>query len=149
MFHIGMDDFCGIAEEVIGKGNNLSFIAGGASMSPFIKDGDTVVVQPAGSLHIGDIALCRTPEGRLILHRVVQVTTSGVVTRGDACFTDDGVTFFENTLGRVVRVSGRGFNFHLRSPFNILIASGLLRPSRISGRPFLFSLAKRLASFLG
>ena len=144
-----MDDFCGIAEEVIGKGNNLSFIAGGASMSPFIKDGDTVCVQPAQSLHIGDITLCRTPEGRLILHRVVQVTTSGVVTRGDACFTDDGVTFFENTLGRVVRVSGRGFNFHLRSPFNILIASGLLRPSRISGRPFLFSLAKRLASFLG
>ena len=144
-----MDDFCGIAEEVLGKGNNLSFIAGGASMSPFIKDGDTVVVQPAQSLRIGDIALCKTPEGRLVLHRVMKVTASGIVTRGDACFADDGLTSFENTLGRVVRVSGRGFNFHLRFPFGSLIARGLLRPSRISGRPFLFSLAKRLASFLG
>ncbi|MDA8239679.1 MAG: S24/S26 family peptidase [Nitrospiraceae bacterium] len=149
MFHIGMDDFRGIAEEVLRKGNNLSFIAGGSSMSPFIKDGDTVVVQPAQSLHIGDTTLCKAPEGRLILHRVVKVTTSGVVTRGDACLTDDGFTSIENTLGRVVRVSGRGFNFHLRFPFSILIARGLLRPSRFSRHVFLFSLAKRLASLLG
>ncbi len=149
MFHIGMDDFCGIAEEVLGKGNNLAFTAGGSSMSPFIKDGDTVVVRPAGRIHVGDIALCKSPEDRLILHRVIKVTASGIVTRGDSCITDDAATSFESTLGRVVRVSGRGFNFHLRFPFSVLIARGLLRPSRLSGHPFLLSFAKRIASLLG
>jgi hypothetical protein len=149
MYHIGKDDFCGIAEEVLGKGNSLAFVAGGASMAPFIKDGDTVIVQPAGSLRRGDVALCKTPEGRLILHRVVKVTLSGVVTRGDACCTDDGVTPFGDALGKAVKVSGRGFNFHFRFPFGRLIAAGTLRPSSFSRHPLIFALGRKLASFLG
>jgi hypothetical protein len=149
MFRIGTEDLYGIAKEILEKGKTLEFIAGGESMSPFIKDGDTVVVQHPGSLNIGNIALCRTPECRLILHRIVKVTGTGIITRGDACFTDDGFTSFEHTIGKVVKVSGRGLNFHLRFPFSTLIARGAIRPSRFSRHPLLLSFGRRLASFLG
>ena len=149
MFHIGTDDFYGIAKEILEKGNTFEFIAGGESMSPFIKDGDKVVLQPPGSLNIGNIALCRTAEYRLILHRIVRVTGAGVITRGDACFTDDGFTSFDYTIGKLVKVSGRGFNFHLRFPFSTLIARGAIRPSRVPRHTLLLSLVRRLTSFLG
>jgi signal peptidase I len=149
MYRIGSDDLCGIAGEVLGKGSTLAFIAGGVSMAPFIEDGDTVVVQPAGSLRIGDVILCKTTEGVLLLHRVIKITGTGIVTRGDACRADDGVIPPENVMGKASKVTGKGFNFHLHFPFRRLLAWRGTRLCRLFRRPLLFGLAKRLAYFLG
>lgn len=147
MLQLGRDDFREIAEEVLGSGKSLSFVAGGTSMAPFIKEGDTVTVRPERRLRIGDIALLRTPEDLLLLHRVVRTTKTGIITQGDACLCEDDFTPFEYVLGRAVRSSG--LNFHFRFPFNALIARGGIRASRFRSLRFLFPLAKRLASLLG
>lgn len=136
--------FYGMAKEILQKKNSFSFVAGGTSMYPFIRHGDTVIVQPAISLETGNVVLAKNQQ-RLILHRIIKITADGVITRGDACLCDDGFTPFEDVLGKAAKSSGPGF--HLSFPFNKLIASGLIHPSNLSRHRVLLSLARKLAYF--
>ncbi len=147
MFDIGRENFHDIAQEVLGSGKGLVFVAGGSSMSPFIKHGDNVEIQPGKSLRVGDIAFLRNWEGRLVLHRVIKITGHGIITRGDAVEGDDGFTPFEDVMGRAVRSSR--YNFHLKFPFNWLIARRFIRPSKLSRHRLILSLVKKVASLLG
>lgn len=60
----------------------------GTSMLPTLEGGDLVVIQnmPVGDVHVGDIivynGVCST-SGLSVVHRVVQVTGSGLITKGD------------------------------------------------------------------
>lgn len=60
----------------------------GTSMLPTLEDGDLVVIQnvPFSSLHVGDIVVYNPPcsaTGESVIHRIVEVTPSGVITQGD------------------------------------------------------------------
>lgn len=60
----------------------------GTSMLPTLEGGDLVVIQnvPVSSIHVGDIivynGLCST-SGLSVVHRVVAITGSGLITKGD------------------------------------------------------------------
>ncbi len=60
----------------------------GFSMLPTLEGGDLVVIQnvPLDQIHVGDIivysGLCSTM-GESVVHRVVQITSSGLITKGD------------------------------------------------------------------
>jgi signal peptidase I len=60
----------------------------GTSMLPTLEGGDLVVIQnvPLNDIHVGDIIvynyLCST-SGLSVVHRVIQITSSGLVTKGD------------------------------------------------------------------
>jgi len=60
----------------------------GTSMLPTLEGGDLVVIQavPISDVHVGDIvvynSLCST-SSLSVVHRVVQVTSSGLITKGD------------------------------------------------------------------
>lgn len=60
----------------------------GTSMLPTLEGGDLVVIQniPISSIHVGDIivynGLCST-SGLSVVHRVVAITSSGLITKGD------------------------------------------------------------------
>ncbi len=60
----------------------------GYSMLPTLEGGDLVVIQavPISAIHVGDIIvynnLCSTG-GESVVHRVVQVTSAGLITKGD------------------------------------------------------------------
>lgn len=58
----------------------------GSSMMPFLHPGDTVFLDlPGGKLRVGDIPLFTRPDGRYILHRIVEVRKDGsFVMLGDA-----------------------------------------------------------------
>jgi hypothetical protein len=147
MFDIGRENFHDIAKEVLGSGKGLVFVAGGSSMSPFIKHGDTIEIRSDRSLRLGDVAFLRNQEGRLVLHRVIKMTGAGIITRGDAAEGDDGFTPFGDVLGKAVKSSG--YNFHLKFPLNRLITRSFIRPSKLSRHRLLLSLAKRFAALLG
>ena len=55
-------------------------------MLPFLRDGDVLVVRPAGAaeIGIGDVICYEPPSGGLCLHRVIAREDRGFVTRGDA-----------------------------------------------------------------
>ncbi len=60
----------------------------GYSMLPTLEGGDLVVIQnvPINQIHVGDIivynGLC-SAEGESVVHRVVNITTQGLITKGD------------------------------------------------------------------
>ena len=111
-----------IAGKVLQAGKQLSFVAYGTSMSPFIKDGDTVFLEQPTTYMVGDVVMLRCESG-LLLHRIVGIGAEGVATRGDGMSQrDPGAAPRGALLGKVVRVSGAGFNFHLKPPFSRLLA---------------------------
>ena len=55
------------------------------SMEPTLQTGDGYVLVPAGQVQEGDIVTYRSPaDGELVTHRVVDVDTAGLTTKGDA-----------------------------------------------------------------
>jgi signal peptidase len=60
----------------------------GVSMLPTLEPGDLVVIQGTtiGQVHVGDIVVYDPPcsaNGFSVIHRVVQITSEGLVTKGD------------------------------------------------------------------
>jgi len=114
-----------LTRAVLKKGARLSFRAGGMSMSPFIRNNETVIVEPpVGTLRIGDVILFARGDGQLTLHRILKKTMDGYVTRGDANTYYDGAVPHNAVLGRAVHVAG-GLNFHLRYPLSMFVALAL------------------------
>lgn len=75
----------------------------GISMLPMLKARrDTVViVKKEGKLAPLDVALYKRSDGAYVLHRVLKVTDSGYIIRGDNCYADEIVE--ENTVLGVLR----------------------------------------------
>jgi hypothetical protein len=87
------------------------FRARGHSMFPFVRDGDVLTISPIGpeSLRCGDVVAVALPvSGRLAVHRIVSLSASSVVTRGDNVRRPDGRVPLRDVLGRVARVERRG-----------------------------------------
>ncbi len=137
------DEFESLAASILREGQNLRFRARGASMHPFIQDGDLIEVQPIGAdpIHRGDVVFCRLPDNRLVVHRVIQVGQSGLLIQGDALPHPDGHVPVENVHGRVALILHRGKPLRLNSTGMIMLARGwhlltILRqvPARLSSR---------------
>jgi hypothetical protein len=142
---IGRKDFLEISQEILEKGKQFSFIARGTSMSPFIKEGDSVVVSPlSGPLSVGDVVLVRSDEGLILLHRIIQCLPTGVVTKGDSASEDDGFITAEDVFGKATQVSGSDFNFHLYFPFKYLISRRKVFDKIFLRFPFLKKLLKKI-----
>lgn len=108
------DAFVELAAEILQQGGSFQFRAHGASMAPFVRDGDLLTVaacEPA-ALRVGEIALLRTDRDRIIAHRVVGKSVEDgdwmLDTRGDARLASDGPAPGDRVLGRIVRVQRGG-----------------------------------------
>ena len=116
----------GLVQAVFEKGAFFRFQAKGSSMSPFVKDGDIVLLAPLsrGHLRIGDIAAHVSPgTGKLIVHRVVGKQNRDFLIKGDNTPDADGFVPKENILGRVTKVERNGKRVFLGlGPERLLIA---------------------------
>jgi len=147
-FHLKQSDFQDIALTVLQAGNDLRFQAHGNSMSPFIRDGDTIHLKHCSSYDLGDVVLLRNDQ-LLLVHRIVEKTQSGVITRGDASACEDpGPVNTSEIIGKVYRVSGGGYNYHLRPPFSRLMAMPLFS-TRLFRNRIVRKVGKFLSPFLG
>src|SRR5271163_156186 len=95
--------FDAFSRELLKEGNAIRFQARGASMSPAIRDGEMVHVEPAAlaDLRVGDIVLVKGEMG-FRLHRLV-VADAGqdvFITRGDCASDDDPAVSGEEIIGR-------------------------------------------------
>ena len=93
---------------VLQRGGRFRFSAKGASMSPFIKDGDVLTVIPVekGNITIGNVIACLIPHSKkLIVHRIVAKSGKNFLVKGDNSLTNvDGLISKEQILGVVARV---------------------------------------------
>lgn len=69
---------------LLAAGRRVKFCPSGDSMRPFIYGSrDSVVLAPHAALRRGDIVLARTTAGNFVLHRIVDISETGVVLAGD------------------------------------------------------------------
>ncbi len=96
--------------DILARGGTFSFRAHGSSMSPFIRNGDILFIEPveAAALKVGDVALFQSIGDRLIAHRVVSknIKRNRVVLtmRGDAVSAFCELATPDQVLGRIAVV---------------------------------------------
>lgn len=93
---VSSDDFAAIGAELLGGGSALRFTARGSSMHPLVRDGDTLLIRPRQpeSIGTGDVVLCETDAGQLLVHRVIRRRAEGdgvrFLVQGDQVAGPDG-----------------------------------------------------------
>jgi hypothetical protein len=137
----------GLLGDVLARGVPLRFEARGSSMSPFIRDGDTVTIAPlcARRARFGEVVAFAGPAGGLVVHRVTARRPGCYEIRGDRLRGPRDIVPVTRVLGAVTRVErhGRRVRFGL-GPERVLVAGlarlGLLQPLvavlRVARAPF-------------
>ena len=74
-----------ILDEVLDSGSEISLMASGVSMEPYIRDktDKITIVKATGELKKGDVPLYKRDNGKFVLHRVVGIGDEGYIMRGD------------------------------------------------------------------
>jgi signal peptidase I len=98
-----------LAADLLRRGSPLRIKARGGSMTPFLRDGDVVLVAPTAGrgVGVGDVICYEMPPGKLFLHRLIARDRDRIVAKGDA------LPFIEvidrtQLLGKVLAVERRG-----------------------------------------
>jgi hypothetical protein len=100
--------FADLMAAVLDRNVPFRFTAPGFSMSPFIRDCDVITIA-LGPLRYGDVVAFMNPcQGRLTVHRIIHVSPSGYLIKGDNKPEPDGCVPRSSIIGRVVRVEHRG-----------------------------------------
>lgn len=107
--------FQDVSSDLLRLGYGIRFCPAGQSMTPTIRDGEAVTVEPVRAQEVrrGDILLYRAKSG-LIAHRVVRIERERragerrYILRGDASVTCDCPVRAEQILGRVITVERDG-----------------------------------------
>lgn len=117
-----------LVAEALAGGSPLRFVTRGGSMSPFLRPGDRVTVEPLspsrGELRVGDVVTFRDPHSdRIFVHRLLSRRAGGWIAQGDRNPFPDGLIGDPLLLGRVTAVErgGRG-RFLPRGRLGVLLA---------------------------
>ncbi len=104
-----------MVREVLWRGESLSLIARGQSMSPQIRDGDRVWIKAVNRLKIGDLAAVCIGD-QLVIHRVIWPICwqpgQRFLLKGDHRRFCDGWFGATQFLGRIERIERRGRPVH-------------------------------------
>ena len=109
-----------VSQEGLSRGLSLHVKSRGHSMDPFIKDGDSLLIEPlnAAELHPGDIALFYLQSGSFVVHRFIKRNGSGLLlTNGDNMRYLDEPVAEEQVFGRVVQIEHNGKALSLTGGF--------------------------------
>jgi len=103
---------------VLGYGNAV-VISG--SMEPAIYPGDIVIIRKQNDYDVGDIITFKLRSH--ITHRIIERTTGGFITQGDANNTRDAEINEDQVVGKVVRVIPKAGHviFFLQDTRNLII----------------------------
>jgi hypothetical protein len=97
--------FAELMRAVLGKGKLFRFQASGFSMFPFICHGDIVTISPVISkISSGKIIAIFNEQNHLLIHRIIEITSEKVLTKGDNSDEIDGWVTQNEILGVVVKV---------------------------------------------
>lgn len=89
--------------DLLARGHAVQFRARGDSMYPVIRDNDLLHVEPGQPIGRGDVVLVLAARG-LTAHRVISVSETTVVTRGDNTPAADDPCTRSQVLGKVTYV---------------------------------------------
>lgn len=126
-----------LAEVTLLASGQLRLRVTGGSMLPALIPGDVVQFQSciAEQTEPGDVVLFRR-EDRFVVHRVVNKTSDGLLTQGDALAQPDLPVSSAEVIGKVVGVSRRGIivKQDRRSALSLTLSRWLLGRSDLATR---------------
>lgn len=96
--NLNLSEMIEVISEIVENGGEVSILASGKSMEPFIRDKkDKITLTKAPQeLKKNDIPLYKRTNGQIVLHRVVAKEKNGYVMRGDSQWAQEhGVTSSE------------------------------------------------------
>lgn len=106
--HIDGEGLISLMAAVLERGAVFRFKARGSSMTPFIRDGDLITVEPITRRRVGTgsiVAFTRPETGQLVVHRVISLSKEAVFIVGDNnCDCPDGWIPRENLVGNIIRI---------------------------------------------
>jgi hypothetical protein len=105
------DSLTDLLRAILDKGRPCRFRAKGASMSPFVKDGDIVTVSPIAARRLGAgavVAFLHPGTGRVAVHRIIGERGGRFLLRGDNAYAADGALPKDRILGVVTEVVRHG-----------------------------------------
>lgn len=112
---------------VLEKNAPFRFTAPGFSMTPFIRDGDVITIAQ-GQLRYGDVVAFLNPHcGKLTVHRIIHVSRSGYLIKGDNTPEPDGCVPRSSIIGRVVMVEHCGKKMRLGMGMERIVIAWLSR----------------------
>ncbi len=122
-----------MAREQLLRGERCCFTARGASMKPFLLDGDRLEVAPAKAIRLGDVVLVDIGSFG-VAHRVVWKLGARFILKGDALPWPDGIFHQSSVLGVVVEGLRDGVSLRICRPEAVpfSLAGGVLR---VAGLP--------------
>jgi len=93
-----------LAADLLRAGARVSLVATGHSMTPALRGGDRLTIEPLRAApRVGDILACEI-EGRLVVHRMVAHRAGQIEVRGDVAPASDPLLPVESALGTVACV---------------------------------------------
>lgn len=91
--------------QLLSEGHAVTIQAKGRSMFPFITGGrDSVILQKADNIQIGDIVLASLTDRGYILHRIFDITEKGITLMGDGNAYQKEECRLEDIAGKVVKI---------------------------------------------
>jgi hypothetical protein len=105
--------FAEVLEELLASGHEATFRVEGDSMFPTILWGDQVRIVATNDVHAGDVVLARAARG-LTAHRIVSLTGSQIIMRGDNAPANDPPVEIADVLGRIISLRREGRTFSVR-----------------------------------
>lgn len=118
----GSAAFAELSADLLQAGKAVRFQARGVSMRPLVRDGDVLLVRPMGSkrARLGDVVLCSTEPGRVLVHRVVRARAGRqgrlLTVQGDGVAQPDGQVAGARVYGRLVAVERNGVVIDMQRP---------------------------------
>ena len=78
------------------------------SMWPVLKQGDIIFIKNISpeNIKVDDIIVWQQEEKGFIIHRVIKIKESAIITRGDANTAEDPPVAFEKIVGRTLEFRG-------------------------------------------
>ena len=92
------------------------------SMEPHINVGDLIIIHAQKTYELDDI-VTYSGNTQSVTHRIVEETTSGYITKGDANGTSDGEIAKDRIIGKVIKIipnGGKVISF-LQNPIYLVI----------------------------
>lgn len=100
----------GEVERLLSQGTTVTIMTKGNSMLPFIVgERDSVILKPYGEPCVGDIALAHLDNGAYVLHRIIGISDSGVITlMGDGNIRGTEHCHASKLCGKAITVIRKG-----------------------------------------
>ena len=138
------DDFLPQVVDLIKEGHEVTLLARGNSMRPFIEDGrDKLVFGKVDKLSVGDVILAELRKGVFVCHRIEKIEGGTVTMRGDGNTVGTETFPKERVHAKLMRIERFGKIYDMKTSCIWKVYSAIW-PRLLSVRKYLLSLYRML-----